>query len=267
MTNSYGSGPSQPGGYGTYGAQAQQYSQVPGAQVPGQIGYGPAPVAPPEHTNIALLPGEETLFAGDFTGSPILRHIKTGFVVTGDRIIVRQPQYIFFLIKTGYAESSVPIQKISQMTTGRLLSTQRVRAALFSGIAGMFVLMMGTPMLSAIGAVGVLAMLLAVVLLAFAGLQAWLARALGVTFQHVGGGHVHVEVQKSEFPNILTVANLVQQLISRQGSVPAVGSAEFAPRHRADTGASTTEAPIPTPAVMPIQPASNPPAPPTIWRA
>jgi len=54
------------GGY--HGPTQQHFVQGQSAQIPGQLGYGPSPVAPPEYTNVALLPGEQTLFAGDFAG-------------------------------------------------------------------------------------------------------------------------------------------------------------------------------------------------------
>ncbi len=234
------------GGY--HGPTQQHFVQGQSAQIPGQLGYGPSPVAPPEYTNVALLPGEQTLFAGDFTASPILRHIKTGVVVTRERIIVRQPQYLFYFVKTGYAESSSPLRQLSQLTTGRLLSPWRVRAAVITGGAGFFVLMMGMSMPGAIG--GILAILVALVLLAVAGLQAWLARGLGMTVQHTGGGHLHVEVQKAEFPDILSAAGLIQQLMINPGATPTAAAA-----------ATTT---IPA---NPTAPPPNPSAPPTIWRS
>lgn len=238
-------------GHESYHSAAQQhFAQGQSAQIPGQLSYGPAPVAPPEYTNVALLPGEQTLFAGDFTASPILRHIKTGVVVTCERIIVRQPQYLFYFLKTGYAESSSPLRQMSQLTTGRLLSAQRVRSAVIAGGAGFFVLMMGAPMLGAIGMVGTLAILVGLVLLAFAGLQAWLARGLGLTVQHAGGGHLHVEVQKAEFAHLLSAAGLIQQLMINPGATP--------------TGDSEATTKIPAdPTVSPPSPS----APPTIWRS
>lgn len=211
-----------------------------------------------EHQNIALLPGEESLFAADFTASPILKHIKSGLVVTRDRVTVRHPQYIFFFIKSGHAESSIPIGKISSVTNGRLLSSSRVKAALFAGMLGVFVMMFGASLSAMAGFIGILGILLALVLFAFAGLQAWLARGLALTVSDVGGGHVRVDVDKIEYQNMLTASTLIQRLVVGAGSA-GNGEAESI----SATAAATVQAPIvaPAPVSAPVVPPAPSPSP------
>lgn len=225
------------------------------SQAAGQFG-GPAAQQVSEHSQITRLPGEETLFAGDFTSSPILRHIKTGLVVTGSRVVVRYPQYMFFLIKVGYAESSTTIPQICEVTTGRLLSRRRVMSALMFGFGGLFLLTSG---MSAMGDFfGVLMTLAAILCLAVAAFQAWMARSLGLTLSHTGGGALHVDVDKLEFAEMNTAGTLIQRLI--------IG----APMSPAPRAPATVVTPVVPPAPTPRTPAPSPTAgqaaPPSIWR-
>ncbi|OBF29128.1 hypothetical protein [Mycobacterium sp. ACS4331] len=234
-----------------------------------------------EHENIHLLPGETRLMGADFTASPLLRHIKTGLVITHDRVVARYPQYMFFIIKVGYAESSIPIQQVCEVTTGRLLSRRRVRMALFSALGALFVLM-STASLG--GPFGIIGFLIALVLLAFAALLAWLARGLALTVGHSGSGEIRVDVDGLEFDAMLQAGRLIQQLVLDRDAAtpvrqtppvvhtpspaPAVSQA-FAP------APSVVEAPpawsrptVPAPTPVPPQPqaAQSSPPPPSIWR-
>ncbi|MGE2716261.1 hypothetical protein ACQI4L_19580 [Mycolicibacterium litorale] len=218
-----------------------------------------------EHHNIALLPGEESLFAADFTPSPLLRHIKTGLVVTGDRIVVRHPQYMLFVIRVGHAESAIPIRQVANTVVGRQLSQRRVMYAVVSGFLGLSML---TSSVSAMGGfLGLLMLLLAFALLGFAAFQAWLARGLALMVTHTGGGTVRVEVDKAEYERMLGADSVIQQL-----TVAAAPSAPTPPPQR------PTAAHTPPPGQEPPQ-YSRPPrpagtsaprpqsaAPPSIWR-
>jgi hypothetical protein len=219
-----------------------------------------------EHQNIHLLPNETSLFAADFTPSPLLRHIKTGLVVTRDRVIVRDPQYMFLIIKVGHAESSVPIRHISEVTVGRVLSPRHVRAALICGVSGLFVMMTG----SAFGPLAIFGILMGLVLLGFAAFQAWLARGLALTIAHTGGGALRVDVDKLEFDDMLRAGAVVQELVNGN-SVPAPVTAGTVATAQPPTP------PAPQPPVQPQTPVghqssySPPPqhqqsAPPSIWR-
>ena len=236
----------------------QHFGAAPGSYP--AVGAPGAAVSAFEHQNIALLPGEESLFAADFTASPILRHIKSGLVVTRDRVAVRHPQYIFFFIKSGHAETSVPIDKVSSITTGRLLSPRRVRGALLTGVAGLMVMMFGASLGAMMGAIGILGLLLALLLFAFAGLQMWLARGLALTLGDIGGGHVRVDVDKAEYQNMLTAATLIQRLvIAAAGGGSGADTATVA----APVVTPTPPAPVvtPTPAATPVVPTPPAPAP------
>ncbi|WP_396910882.1 hypothetical protein [Mycolicibacterium sp.] len=225
-----------------------------------------------EHRNISLLPEEDVLFAADFTPSPILRHIKSGLVVTKDRVVVRHPQYIFFVIKVGHAESSAPIRQVCEVTTGRSLSRSRVMSALTFGFFGLFAFMWGLPMMQ-FSPIGVLVVLIALALLAFAAFQAWLARSLGLIVSHTGGGALRVEADKAEYEDTLTAARLIQQLLFGQGH-----SAPSEPVGPVSKPPVPVPAPAPRPAPAPVKPpeaaptvrlsnsAPQPSAPPSIWR-
>ncbi|MGV0715840.1 hypothetical protein ABQE93_10580 [Mycolicibacterium sp. XJ662] len=165
-----------------------------------------------EHQNIALSPGEESLYAADFTPSPLLRHIKTGLVITRDRITVRHPQYMLFVIRVGYGESSVPIRHVCNVMTGRQLSQQRMLFAGIAGFSGLFLLMSSLSMMG-FGFMGPLVLLFALALLGFAAFQAWMARGLALVIAHGGGGTIRVDVDKAEYQDMLTAANLIQQLV------------------------------------------------------
>jgi hypothetical protein len=263
MTNNYGSGQRSGGdAHNAYRAQASQH-------------FGMAPTVS-EHQSIAILPDEEVVFGADFTSSPILRHIKTGLVVTNDRVVVRYPQYLFLFVKVGYAESSTPIQRICEVTTGRLLSRRRITSALMFGLFGLFAFMTGIS--EAGGIFGMLVTLLALALLAFAAFQAWMARSLGLTVTHAGGGTLHVDVDKLEFANMVVAGNTIQRLVLGTSSATARPPASIdvaAPRStrpapQAPPPAVPAARPVHTsaPAPVPMQyPQSAPPAPPTIWRA
>jgi hypothetical protein len=217
-----------------------------------------------QHSQVALLPGEEPLFSADFTSSPILRHIKTGLVVTKDRVIVRYPQYMFLVFKVGYAESSTPIRQICEVTTGRLLSRRRVVSALMFAFFGLFIMMSGVGAMSS-GFLGALTVLIALVCFAVAGFQAWMARSLGLTVSHAGAGALHVDVDKLEFHDMKSAGTVIQRLIV--GGVRPAAAPQAAP-------AAGTAAPVPDPPVAPRQappvqtprPAVNQVPPPTIWR-
>ncbi len=240
-----------------------------------------------EHENIQLLPGEIRLMGADFTPSPLLRHIKTGLVITRDRVIARYPQYMFLIIKVGYAESSIPITQVCEVTTGRLLSQRRIRAALFSAIGALFILM-STASLG--GPFAIIGFLIALVLLAFAALLAWLARGLALTVGHSGSGEIRVDVDGREFDAMLQAGRLIQQLVlDRDAATPVrqtpspspfvgqtpspapVVSQPFSPAPSVGEAPSAWRPPVPAPAPAPAPPQpqapqSSPP-PPSIWRS
>lgn len=221
-----------------------------------------------EHQNISLLPDESVLFGADFTPSPILRHIKSGLAVTKDRVVVRHPQYIFFVIKVGHAESSTPIRQVCEVTTGRTLSRSRVMSALMFGFFGLFALMWGLPMMQVSPIGGLLIVLIALALLAFAAFQAWLARSLGLTVSHTGGGALRIEADKAEYGDTLTAAQLIQQLLfDQRASTPAASDARPV-AYRVPQVSSPAPTP-PRPAAPRPAPVATPQqaAPPTIWRA
>ena len=222
-----------------------------------------SPSTPAEHANITLLPGEQPLFAADFTPAPLLRHIKSGLVVTQDRVSVRVPQYLFFVIRAGYAETSVPIRHICDVTTGRMLSRRRVRSALLSTGIGLFILMssrMSFVIFAIIGA------LFAFPLLAFGAFQAWMARSLGLTITSTGGGTVHTDVDKAEYENMLAAANLVQRLVLDVDRGLSATPSEPVPP--AETTSAVALPPQPSTVRSPVTPppADDRSAPPSIWR-
>lgn len=222
-----------------------------------------------EHQNIALLPGEDSLFAGDFTPSPLLRHIKTGLVVTGERVIVRHPQYMLFVIRVGHTESSTPLRHVSSTTVGRQLSQRRVLTAAVAGFFGFTMLTSGFGMMG-MGPLGALLLLVAFGLLGFAAFQLWMARGLALIVTHSGGGALRVDVDKVEYPHMLEAESLIQQLISTPRPTPAPRASSQVPPPR-ETPAPPPQQPVatrPRPPARPTPPAQHPrPAtPPSIWR-
>ncbi len=214
---------------------------------------GSSPTSAYEHGKIHLLPGEQVVFAADFTPSPLLRHIKTGLLITQSRLAVREPQYIFFVFKVGHTETTVPIRHICDVTMGRLLSHRRVRSALIVGLLGMFILMSS----ASFGPLGILGGLVGLALLAFAAFQSWMARSLGLMVTLTGGSTVCVNVDKTEYPAMLAAGTFVQEHIldvTAAADAPSPASERNSPTPPQNVGA--------TPRVHP----ENSVTPPTIWR-
>ncbi len=251
-----------PNGHADYLRQAEQHFG------PGAPPSNARPVAgTAEHQSIVLLPGEDTLFAGDFTPSPLLRHIKTGLVVTGERVIVRHPQYMLFVIRVGHTESSTPLRHVSSTTVGRQLSQRRVLTAAVAGLVGFTMLTSSFGMMG-MGPLGALLLLVAFGLLGFAAFQLWMARGLALIVTHSGGGALRVDVDKSEYPHMLEAESLIQQLISSPSTTPHASSQVPPPR---ETPAAPPQQPVatrPRPPARSAPPAQHPwPAtPPSIWR-
>jgi hypothetical protein len=179
-----------------------------------------------EYQNIPLLPGEQALFAADFTPSPLARSNKVGLVVTPHRVALIHPQHMFGFFKVGYTVSSSPIATVSQVTVGRLLSQHHVRTAMLAGAFGLLLLFYGT--VGGIGGVGSMSMLLALCLLVAAAFQLWLARRLGLSIRNFGGGTLSVGVDQSEYNAMLSAAEKIQHLVAAQGSAPQPSPMNFA---------------------------------------
>lgn len=158
----------------------------------------------PEYQNIPLLQGENVVFGADFTPFPLRRSIKSGLVVTRERVVLRHPQYMFF-IKVGYVVESSLIRTIAEVSAGSQLSPRRVKVALIT--AGI-----GVAMLPLAGFFG-LGILLALVLFGVAALQLWLARSLGLTLRNFGAGTLSVGVDTTEHQAMLAAAHTIQQLM------------------------------------------------------
>lgn len=249
-----------PNGHSDYRRQAEQHFGV-GTSTPGATGTS-------EHQNIALLPGEDSLFAGDFTPSPLLRHIKTGLVVTGERVIVRHPQYMLFVIRVGHTESSTPLRHISSTTVGRQLSQRRVLTAAVAGFVGFTMLTSSFGMMGA-GPLGALLLLFSLGLLGYAAFQLWMARGLALIVTHSGGGALRVDVDKVEYPHMLEAERSIQQLVSTPTPTQMPLPAQAPPPR--DTPAPPPQQPAatrPRPPARPAPPAQQPrpAAPPSIWR-
>lgn len=224
-----------------------------------------------EHQNIALLPDEEVRFAADFTPSPLLRHIKTGLAVTNDRVIVRHPQYMFFIIRVGHAESSVPIPQICNVTTGRQLSQRRIIYAAIAGFTGLFTLM-SLPMAG--GFMGAIGLLIALVLFGFTGFQVWMARSLALIVAHGGGDAIRVDVDKNEHQAMLEADSVIQRLIVDSHRSTTARPVSDSATEALGSAPAPAQPATPTPPVRPTTPAAPPPttptarpsAPPSIWR-
>jgi hypothetical protein len=156
--------------------------------------------------SIPPLAGEQIVFCADFTSSPLLSNSKSGLVLTPERVAVVHPQHVFTLLHVGDSVSSSPIDKLAEVSVGRLLSHAHVRNAVVAALAGLGGLVMamlgeGTYFLFALLAFAV------------AALQLWLARQLGLTVQHVGGGRLGVRCTRDEYPTLLAAADILQQLM------------------------------------------------------
>ena len=172
-----------------------------------------------EYQNIPLMPGEQAVFAADFTPSPLARGNKVGLVVTHHRVALIHPQHMFGFFQVGHTVSSSPIAAISQITVGRLLSQHRVRRAMVAGFLGLLLLFYGSIRL------GPELMLLAIGLFGFAAFQVWLARRLGLSIRNFGGGTLSVGVDQTEYQAMLSAASIIEQLIGNA----AAGSANLNP--------------------------------------
>lgn len=271
MTNYVSGGSSDP--HASYRRQTTEHFRGRQPSVPVLTLAGAAASGDFEHQDIALLPGEQSLFAADFTASPILRHIKTGVVVTQDRVVMRYPQFILAFIRVGHAESSCPIRKLSKVTVGRTLSRSRVFKALVFGGLGSMLAMSGLASLT-VSIIGALMMLAGLVLLGVAAFQLWMARSLGLTVINDGGSVLHVDVEKAEYQDMVTAGQLIQELMlgmsAATPSAPAV-SADLPkpppPRPSPQPRPVTVDPPVaPAPRTQ-ASSVSKPATPPSIWRA
>ncbi|BBZ62583.1 hypothetical protein [Mycolicibacterium monacense] len=255
-----------PNGHADYLRQAEQHFSAGTPPNARPIG---GTTSNAEHQNIALLPGEDSVFAGDFTPSPLLRHIKTGLVVTGERVIVRHPQYLLFVIRVGHTESSTPLRHVSSTTVGRQLSQRRVLSAAVAGFVGFTMLTSSFGMMG-MGPLGPLLLLVAFGLLGFAAFQLWMARGLALIVTHSGGGALRVDVDKVEYPHMLEAESVIQQLLSTPTPAPAPrASSPISPSREAP--APPAQQPFATrtrPPAQPTPPAQypRPVTPPSIWR-
>jgi hypothetical protein len=252
-----------PNGHADYLRQAEQHFSA--GTAPSNARPVGGTTGTSEHQSIAVLPGEDPLFAGDFTPSPLLRHIKTGLVVTGERVIVRHPQYMLFVIRVGHTESSTPLRHVSHTTVGRQLSQRRVLYAAVAGFVGFMMLTSSFGMMG-MGLLGPLLLLIAFGLLGFAAFQLWMARGLALIVTHSGGGALRVDVDKVEYPHMLEAESVIQQLLSTPTPRP---SSQISPPR--ETPAPPPQQPVatrPRPPALPTPPAqhSRPTTPPSIWR-
>ena len=230
----------------------------------------------PEHRQIALLPGEDTLFAGDFTQFPTLRHITSGLVVTQRRLVVRHPQYFLWFIKTGYSESACALDKLNLVRTGRTLSRNRLITAMMFGGPGVFLLLTGLTGVAIQPVIGLLILLLSMPLVAVGAVYLWLARHLALTVFNDSGTAMHIDVDKREYHQMVTAAQLIQRLIlgtesSAGGEAPVASAIGTPPATPASwPSASPTAAEQPTTAFTQPAPARVAPdrasAPPSIFR-
>jgi hypothetical protein len=158
------------------------------------------------YQSIPPLAGEQIIFAADFTSSPILSNSKSGLVVTPERIAVVHPQHVFVFFQVGHSVSSSSIDKLAEVSVGRLLSRSHLRNASVAALVGFAALVMAmfgetTYFLFSLLAFGV------------AAFQLWLARHLGLTVQHVGGGKLSVRCNRDEYQSLLAASDVVQQLM------------------------------------------------------
>jgi hypothetical protein len=161
------------------------------------------------YQSVPPLAGEQVIFAADFTSSPILTNNKSGLLITPERLAVVHPQHVFVVFQVGQTISSSPIDKLAEVTVGRLVSQSNVRAASVAALLGFALLSMGSIM----GAAGGSSVFLALILFGVAAIQVWLARHFGLTVQTVGGGRLAVRAQRDEYQALLAAADILQQLI------------------------------------------------------
>jgi hypothetical protein len=192
-----------------------------------------------EYDNVALLPGEQVAYAADFTPHRLRPDIKSGFVVTKDRIVVRHPQHIFLFIPAGYVETSTPLGAVAAVSTGSHLSEQRVMAGSICVLVGIAALTSG------LAAGGGFMAAIAVVLLGVAAYLFWSARTLGMTVRNVGGSHVAVQVDGEERSTILAAATAVQQQVSAWSRPSPPPAAATAPATRAPSLPPRPQTPAP----------------------
>lgn len=158
------------------------------------------------YQSIPPLAGEQIIFCADFTNAPILSNSKSGLVITPERIAVVHPQHVFQFFHVGDTVSSAPIDKLAEVSVGRLLSHAHVRNAVVATLAGLAGLVTASFGETTYFLFGLLAF-------AVAALQIWLARQLGLTVQHVGGGRLGVRCTRDEYQALLAAADILQQLM------------------------------------------------------
>lgn len=157
------------------------------------------------YQSIPPLAGEQIVFCADFTDAPILSNSKSGLVITPERVAVVHPQHVFNF-HVGDTVSSSPIDKLAEVSVGRLLSRAHVRNAVAAALAGF-----GCLVMAVLGETTYF--LLALFAFAVAALQIWLARQLGLTVRHVGGGRLGVRCTRDEYQMLLAAADILQQLM------------------------------------------------------
>jgi hypothetical protein len=172
----------------------------------------------PAYQEIPPLAGEQVIFAADFTPSPILRNNKSGLIITSERLAVLHPQHVFLFFQVGQIVSSTPIDKLAEVTVGRLMSRSHLMIGIFAAFIGVYFLFTEV-MLS--GETSPFSLLIVLVAFAVAAFQLWLARHLGMTVQHAGGGTLSVRADRAEHQMLLAAADLIKQLmIGRKPTTP-----------------------------------------------
>lgn len=138
--------------------------------------------------------------------------------------------------------SSSPVGAICEVTVGRLLSRHHLRMAMICGFIALFLLLMaGSAGAAGASFVGALTVPLMLVLFGVAAFQLWLARRLGLTISHVGGGHLSVGVDSAELQGMLQAAQLVEQLMVNTDTAASAKSTAMWPNSHRTTSSMPPE--------------------------
>ncbi len=156
-----------------------------------------------------ILPDEQVRYEASFTPHLILKHIKTTLVVTDRRVLVHHPHVIFGFFEHGYAKREIPLRHVSLVAAGTRTSTSEVIKAVVAALVGIAAITSGYG-----GAIGAIAILVGLVLLAAAVLWFLGANGNAVSIQSTGGESIVARGSKQQFAQIQQAGDEIGRLLS-----------------------------------------------------
>lgn len=127
------------------------------------------------------LQNEQVLLHSEFSPNLILKHLKVTMILTNQRVYLHEPHTVLGFIPFGGRQQSVPLECVSDVSSGEHTSSSRAMMGAGAAIFGVLMLLGG-----AIGGSG--SALLGLVLIVIGGILMLTARSVAVVVRSTGGG-------------------------------------------------------------------------------